>query len=117
MGMSTMKLSTKGLGNLVRRVQDVSKVGDSKKGTRTPFFNSKVLNITMASTRSWPIIIDHIDSSKIVNMKDSSIRLSVPKIREYRTQIFRPVPTWVLGVSPGCVKIAENVCPSHQIKF
>ena len=85
--VATMKLATKGFSSLIRRVENTSQVGHHDDLTLPPFLDGKVLNINMARARGGSIVIDHIDSCKVVNMKEGGARWEIAKVMQNRAEI------------------------------
>jgi hypothetical protein len=81
-GVATMELTTKGLGGLVGGIKDASQVRDLDDLALAPFLDGKILHINVARARGGTVVINHIDSGKVVNMKKSGARGEVAKVMQ-----------------------------------
>lgn len=77
-----MKNTCQCLSLSVSRVDNSGNVGKSDQVLFTPFLYSKVLDVHMASSRRRSIVIDNVDGSLVVDMKDSGFQFFVAKVRE-----------------------------------
>ena len=73
MEVTRMELEGERFSSGIRRIDRSRDMCEQDVAIRAPFLNGKMLDVDVTSTRCWTIVVDHGDSSLVVDVYFSRI--------------------------------------------